>query len=55
MSKRKKNSFVIEKGEVKPRNPYATAARLRSGAGRHTDQRKERSRKACRGRVIRDD
>ncbi len=55
MAKSKKNSFTIEKGTVKPRNPYAVAARLHSGAGRHTDQRKERSRKACRGRITHED
>ena len=36
--------------DVKLRNPYATPARMRNGAGNHGDARKERSRKACRGR-----
>ena len=30
------------------RDPNALAASLRSGAGRHTDRKKEASRKACR-------
>jgi hypothetical protein len=48
MSKKKKNPKV--------RNPFATSALLRSGAGFHkVHNKKEASRKACRGRVRDDD
>ncbi|MFT4978832.1 MAG: ferric-dicitrate binding protein FerR (iron transport regulator) [Myxococcota bacterium] len=33
---------------IKSRDPHALAASLRSGSGRHTDRKKEASRKACR-------
>jgi len=33
---------------IKQRDPNALAASLRSGAGRHTDRKKEASKKACR-------
>lgn len=33
---------------IKRRDPNALAACLRNGAGRHTDRKKEASRKACR-------
>lgn len=33
---------------IKSRDPHALAARLRGGAGRHTDRKKEAARKACR-------
>lgn len=33
---------------IKSRDPNALAASLRGGAGRHTDRKKEASKKACR-------
>ena len=35
----------------KRRNIIAVAARSRSGAGRHTDRKKESNKRACRGKV----
>ncbi len=50
MAKRKNKKNKPSKG----RNWLAIHAHLRSGAGNHGDKRKERSRKACRGRVRHD-
>ena len=47
MAKRKK------KGAPKKRNMVVVAMMVRSAkAGRHTDKRKGKSRRACRGRVM---
>jgi len=35
----------------KRRSIVAVAARSRSGAGRHTDRKKETNKRACRGKV----
>ena len=35
----------------KRRSIIAVAARSRSGAGRHTDRKKETNKRACRGKV----
>jgi len=46
MAKHKKKATT-----PKGRNVIAVAAITRSGAGRHTDKRKDAARRACRGRV----
>jgi hypothetical protein len=47
MSKRKSKKNDLHR----VRNHLAVHAQFRSGAGSHGDKRKERSRKACRGKV----
>ncbi len=37
--------------QPKARNVVAVAAITRSGAGRHTDRKKQAARRACRGKV----
>jgi len=53
--KKRKKKLLPKTGpikvEVKPRNPYATPARLRSGSGFHKDKEKEKERKICRKKV----
>jgi hypothetical protein len=44
-------SKVKRRKAKKARNLIAVAAFQRSGSGRHQDQRKAASKKACRGRV----
>jgi len=39
-----------KKRKVKERNWIAVAAHFRSGAGTHKDKKKERNKKACRGK-----
>lgn len=55
MSKPMNHERRIKQAETAkaPKQGHAVhvAAMLRSGAGRHKDQRKEASRKACRGKV----
>lgn len=51
MSKRKKKSSAKKVLEVRRRNPIAVAAFMHSGSGRHKDQKKEASRRACRGQI----
>jgi len=46
-SKKKKN----KKAAPKKRNMVAVEAFQRGGAGRHKDKKKDRSKKACRGKV----
>ena len=37
--------------KIKYRNWMAVAAHFKTGAGKHKDKRKERSKKACRGKI----
>lgn len=50
----KRRLKALETLEIAPRDPVALAMLLRRGDGRHPDQKKEGSRRACRGKV-RDD
>jgi len=52
--RRKKKQQQVKREGKAQRNPYALIASWRSGAGRHTNPRKEESKKACRGRVCLD-
>lgn len=38
---------VKKKVQIKPRNPFAVLAKLRSGAGQHTDQKQRANIEAC--------
>ena len=53
MAKRNNKSRRKAKVKVKVtrRNPIAVAASLRSGSGRHPDQKKAANRRACRGKI----
>ena len=51
MAKRKNKSRRKAKVKVTRRNPIAVAAFLRSGSGRHPDQKKAANRRACRGKI----
>ena len=53
MAKRNNKSRRKAKVKVKVtrRNPIAVAASLRSGSGRHPDQKKAADKSACRGSV----
>jgi len=52
--RKKKQQRIRRKGKAR-RNPYALIASWRSGAGAHTDRKKDQDKKACRGRVERSD
>jgi len=49
--RRKKKQARIKREGKAQRNPYALIASWRSGAGKHTDRKKDQDKKACRGRV----
>jgi hypothetical protein len=51
MAKRKNKSRRKAKVKITRRNPIAVAAFLRSGSGRHPDQKKVADKRACRGSV----
>ena len=50
-NKQKFSSKAQERRQIKTRNWLAVNAFLRSGAGRHKDQKKAANKKACRGRI----
>jgi len=49
LKRKKRKKRILQK--PKERNWIAQKAFVRTGAGSHTDKKKEASRKACRGRI----